>query len=435
MALANKMGFWGVLALVVGCQIGSGLFLLPTTLAPFGGVSLLAWGVTGVGAVALALVFAYLCDYLPQTGGPHVYVAHTAGKTAAFYTAWSYWLISWISSIPLITTTLLAFFQLVGERSSVEYTLLALGLIGGLAWLNLRGLQVAGIGEVILSALKVVPLVVIPLFALFWWNGDHFVPFNPSPGPLLMTLNKASLLALWGFIGVELATTPAGNVENPKKTIPKALVLGTSLVALLYFFNTLAMMGLIHPEVLVKDPAPYVTATQMLWGGQTSNLIALLTMVMCIGTLNAWVLASGQIAKGAADEGLFPAFFQKTTPQGGPIWGIGLSCLGMFGIFVFQRGDLMDITRQLIELSSLIFLLIYGICVAVFFVLMAKGRIRPTVVKGLVGAIALCFCGWILWETGVEIWMEKGVQLLYTLFIPASGGIARLLWKTFGSKA
>jgi basic amino acid/polyamine antiporter, APA family len=422
MPVPKKMGFWGVLALVIGSQIGSAIFLLPSTLAPFGAISLLAWALTGSGAICLALVFSHLCEYLPQTGGPHVYITHTFGREAGFYTAWSYWLISWISSVPLVTTILLAFAQLMGERTPIDYGLMAFLLISSLTFLNLRGVKIAGMGEIVLSSLKVLPLVIIPLCGIFFWNPEHFVPFNPTDQSVMQALKSAALLALWGFVGVETATTPAGNVENPKQNIPRGLVWGTSLVACLYFFNTLAMMGLIPPGELAQDAAPYVTATQILWGGQTSGLLATLTIIMCVGSLNAWILASGQIAKGAAEDALFPSFFKKTTPKGGPIWGIGLASLGTFCVFIFfQRGSLLEFARWVIELSSLLFLLIYAACVLAFLYLLSARKIAPSWTKALTGSFALLFCIWIVLETGH--------QLLYALIIPGSGVIARGIWK------
>ena len=424
MDLSKKMGFWGVFSLVVGSQIGSGVFLLPSTLAPFGTLSLIAWVLTGAGAVALALVFSHLCEYLPKTGGPHVYITDTFGKSAGFYTAWSYWLISWISSIPLVTTILFAFAHLIGDCTKGQYILMAFLLVLSLGFLNLRGVKVAGIGEIILSALKIVPLVLIPLSAMFYVNTHHFVPLNPTDQPFFQALNGAALLVLWGFIGVETATTPAGNVENPKKNIPRGLIWGTALVAIIYFFNTFTIMGVIPPENLLKNTTPYMTVTQIIWGQSSSSLLSIMTIIMCVGTLNAWVLACGQIAKGAAEDNIFPHFFKTTTPQGGPLWGIVLSTFGMFFVFTFfQEGSLLDFSHMIIELSSLMFLVIYGLCSLAFLSLLITKKITPSWKKWCVGTFALAFCTWTLWDTG---W-----KLLWTMSIPLSGIGVKLIWETW----
>ncbi len=95
--MSNKIGFWAIFALVVSSQIGSGIFMLPISLAPYGAYSLISWVISGLGAMSLALVFALLCAKFPETGGPHVYVKHAFGPVAAFFVGWTYWVISWVS--------------------------------------------------------------------------------------------------------------------------------------------------------------------------------------------------------------------------------------------------------------------------------------------------------------------------------------------------
>lgn len=108
-----------------------------------------------------------------------------------------------------------------------------------------------------------------------------------------------------GFIGLESATTPAGAVENPSKTIPRAIVLGTLTVALIYILNSLGIMGVVPSTQLMNSHAPYVDAAQVIFGGNWHLLISLLASIVCIGTLNAWMLTSSQIAFGLAQDGLF----------------------------------------------------------------------------------------------------------------------------------
>ncbi|MFT4327493.1 MAG: amino acid permease, partial [Wolbachia pipientis] len=96
--MSNKIGFLAIFALVISSQIGSGIFMLPISLAPYGAYSLISWVISGFGAISLALVFASLCAKFPETGGPHIYVKHAFGSTAAFFVGWTYWVSSWVSS-------------------------------------------------------------------------------------------------------------------------------------------------------------------------------------------------------------------------------------------------------------------------------------------------------------------------------------------------
>ncbi|HEY4560817.1 MAG TPA: amino acid permease, partial [Lysobacter sp.] len=98
MSASRPLGFWSATALVVGSMIGSGAFLLPAALAPFGAASLTGWGITLLGAVLLAITFARLAMRWPQSGGPYVYARHAFGELPGFLVAWSYWISIWCAT-------------------------------------------------------------------------------------------------------------------------------------------------------------------------------------------------------------------------------------------------------------------------------------------------------------------------------------------------
>lgn len=419
----EKIGFWSVFALVVGSQIGSGIFLLPASLAALGTMGIFGWCITGMGAIFLALVFSQLCMHIPKTGGPHVYVMEAFGTQAGFYTAWTYWLISWISSIALVVTIVGSFAPFLGAYTPLEHLLLEGFVLFSILTLNLRGLKMAGQGEVILSILKIIPLLLIPLYGVFFLNTAHFVPFTCTTGDIGGTLNSAALLTLWGFIGLEAATTPAENVTNPRKTIPRALILGTTLVAALYIFNTVVIMGLIPADILCKTTSPYALAAQILWGPGWDFLISWMIALVCFGALNAWILTSGQIARGAAESGLFPQFFLKQNAEGAPVWGVLLSGIGMipFLILLMDKGFIHKI-NVIIDLSATAFLGVYTFCVLAFLKLIWQKRMAPSFWMWLLGIFSLIFCLWTLWAAGPKM-------MGLAAFIPLSGVVLRFFIK------
>ncbi len=124
-------------------------------------------------------------------------------------------------------------------------------------------------------------------------------------------LSKATLITFWVFWGVESATAPAGSVDNPRKTIPRTLIVGTLLVVLLYTLNTTVVMRLVPPEILKQAACPHGLALNVLLGEKGSFWISLLIVIVCLGALNAWLLICSQVAKGAAEDGFFPSLFQK----------------------------------------------------------------------------------------------------------------------------
>ncbi len=145
--MSQKMGFWAVFALVAGSQIGSGVFMQPASLAPYGMYSLLGWLISGTGAIALALVFSWLCSRLPKTGGPCVYVQEAFGPILGFFTGWTYWVISWVSTTVLFVASIGYLSPLLGHPSALTRLILELSLLFLLTWINLRGVVAAGRAE------------------------------------------------------------------------------------------------------------------------------------------------------------------------------------------------------------------------------------------------------------------------------------------------
>ena len=420
--MSRKIGFWPVFALVTGSQIGSGVFMLPSNLAPYGILGLMGWVISGVGAVALALVFAKLCSWLPRTGGPHVYVNKAFGPCFAFFTGWTYWVISLVSTPVVIVASIGYLTPLIGVHSSSFNLSLEIGLIFIITLLNLRGVKAAGRAEFFLTLLKIVPLIVMPIMAFFIFNKDCFLTELPvSSGSISHSLSAVTLLTLWAFIGVESATTPAGSVENPSKTIPRAIVLGTICVAVLYFFNSLGIMGVVPGSELMNSPAPYVDAAQRIFGGNWHLIISVMASIVCIGTLNAWVLASGQISSGLAQDGLLPRFFAKKNKKEAPYYSLFMSFLGIVPLLILTSQE--NLARQMnmiLDFSVTAFLFVYLICCLAFFKLLPRHQKRSLFVC-VYGGVALLFCIWILYETPLKTLLISGA---FTVT-----GIPLFLWR------
>lgn len=403
MMTTKKIGFGAVFALVAGSQIGSGVFMQPASLAPYGLYALAGWLISGLGAIALALVFGWLCSKYPRTGGPYVYVEEAFGPIAGFFTGWTYWVISWVSTSVLYVASIGYLSPLLGNPSPFVLLLLQLILLSFLTWLNLKGVQAAGRAEFVLSLLKIIPLFLMPVLAFSYFSLDNFAVKQEivSSSTLSNILSSVALLTLWGFIGVETATTAAGSVENPKKIIPRAIFLGTLCVAILYFFNSLGIMGLIPGEVLVQSRAPYADAAQVIFGGSWHLGISLIASIVCIGTANAWTLSAGQAALGLAEAGLLPSIFAKTNKAGAPTWGILFSFFGIIPILVLTTNEnLSTQINTVIDFSVTAFLFVYLACVLAYYRIAYREKTLFSSAPILVASIiALGFCAWVILET------------------------------------
>ncbi len=411
----KKIGFWSVFALVTGSQIGSGVFMLPTKLAPYGLYALGGWVIAGLGAIALSLVFAKLCGWFPKTGGPHAYVEQAFGRVPAFFTGWTYWVISWVSTTAVITAIVGYLTPLIGIHSPMTYLALQIAILSLVTALNFRGVSAAGKAEFFLTALKVIPLLIIPVAALLYFKSSNFM-LSPTVSSLGTSglLGAVTISAFWGFIGVESGTTPAGSVENPSKTIPRAIVAGTSCVALLYIINSLGIMGIVPGDQLMGSVAPYADAVKILLGGSWHVVISCIASIICVGTLNAWMLTSGQIALGLAQDGFMPAWFGKKNSFDAPYVGLFLSFLGIVPLLCLTAGGgLAEQISMIIDISTIGFLFVYAVsCMAFFKVLLQKQKIAQSVAPIFYGLCALIFCCWFI---SVQPMMTLLIASLFTV--------------------
>jgi APA family basic amino acid/polyamine antiporter len=412
--MSRKMGFWSVFALVTGSQIGTGVFMLPSSLAPYGMSSLYGWVLSSLGAIALALVFGALCAQFPKTGGPHVYVENAFGKQAAFFTGWTYWIISWVSTTAVIASSIGYLSPLIGNYSPTGYLTLECILLFSVTFINLKGLKTAGNAEFLLTSLKFIPLIIMPFAAIFMFDINNFrIDESVAELSTAQVLSQVTLFTLWGFIGLESATAPAGSVENPEKTIPRAIVLGTSCVAILYIFNSISVMGLIPGNVLMYSEAPYVDVAQIVFGGNWHLMISVVASIVCVGTLNAWVLTSGQIALGLSEDGFFPEFLCKKNKNEAPFGSLLISCAGIIPLLILTSSQsIAGQITSIIDFSVVSFLFVYLIsCFSLFRLSMIKKqKLNPFLC--FFAGIATIFCVWVIYQTPLKI---LAIASLFTL--------------------
>lgn len=399
--MGKKIGFWSVLAIVMGSQIGSGVFMLPASLAPYGKYSIFGWIISGLGAVCLALVFAGLCQRFPKTGGPHAYVKAMFGLSPAFFTGWTYWVISWVSTTAVIIASISYLSPFIGAQSPWVYFALEVLLLLSITWLNLKGIHAAGQVEFILSALKIIPLFLIPFVAIWYFKTDNFTLVSEiAVLPLSTKLSQVVLLTLWGFIGLETATTPAGSIANPEKTIPRAIIFGTVCTALLYLMGNVGIMGLVPGHILAQAKAPYVIATSYLFGGNWHYLMAIIASVVCIGTLNAWMLASGQVVLGLAEDELMPERFAKKNSEHAPALGLIVSAAGILPmLFLTMNINIAQQITAIIDFSVVAFLFVYLICVLAYMKLLFQSQ--GSWYHWLYSLAAALFCLWVISQTSI----------------------------------
>lgn len=343
------MGLWTGLALVVGNMVGSSAYLLPSTFAQWGSISLFGFVVAAAGALSLAAVFARLGRIHPAEGGHYAYTREAFGDVPAFLVAWGYWNSCWIGNASIATAAVgyLAVFVPVIGTSAATTAGAALGLIWALTALNVRGLREAALFQLVVTVLKVAPLVLIATLGLFWIEPANLTPLNVSGGSGLSAITAAAVFALWGFLGFESLTVPADEVEAASSTIPTVTLIGTGATALIYLLSTLAVMGVMSVAELASSTVPVADAAARMWGATAGTVVAAGAALAGIGVLNGWVIMQGQMPLAPARDGLFPAAFARLNERGAPVFGLVVSSLlctvlvaanytrGLIGLFEF----------------------------------------------------------------------------------------------------
>jgi len=416
----KPLGLITATALVTGNIIGSGVFLLPSALAQYGGISLIGWLISGCGAMAIALVFAGLARQVSGSGGPYTYTRAAFGDLTGYLVAWGYWL-SILAGNAAIAIALVgylsAFFPQFDQTPPVAATA-AIGFIWFLTLLNIRGLKQAGELQLVTLILKILPLFVIGIAAVLYFNPAHFEPFNLSDQSTGNAIAATVALTLWAFLGMECANIPAGEVRDARRTVPRAAIAGTLLAALIYIPSTLGVMGLIDPVTLAQSSAPFADAARILFGNWGYYLVAAGAAISCFGALNGWTLCMGQIPLAAAEDGLFPPPFGGLSRFGTPATGLIVSSI-LVSVLVLMNYN-QSLVRQftfVILLATMSALLPYALCALARLVIAHKSKRFSDLSVWDIGValVAAVFSLWAIIGTGWQIMLLGGLAQLLGL--------------------
>lgn len=423
-------------ALVVGNMIGSGVFLLPASLASFGTITIFSWVITSIGAMLLALVFAKLSTLFPKTGGPYVYCREGYGDFAGFQVAYNYWISMWIGNAGIavaFTGYLSTFIPVVNENNLLAFCITA-GAVWILTIVNIIGVHFAGFMQLILTILKFVPLVLVAVIGIFFVEFKNLTFFNVSGGSNFSALSGGAMMTLWAFLGVESATVPADEVKDPHKTIPRATILGTGLAAVVYILCTIAIMGVIPIAELKDSAAPFADFAGKIFGGWGRFAVGAVAVISCLGALNGWILLTGQIPMAAAKDNLFPKRFSKVSKNRAPVFGLVVSSILVTGLLALNFSkNLVDQFTFIILLGTLAAILAYIYSCIAEFVIYVKhpDKVdRNTVIKTLtISGLAFLYTFWMIISSGQEI-VFYGALLMFTS-IPVYGFME---WKKYQKK-
>lgn len=402
-------------SLVIGNMIGSGIFMLPASLAKYGGASILGWLATTFGAIMTALVFVRLSRKFPKQGGPYRYAYDNFGELAGFSVAWSYWVSIWCgnAAISVAAVAYLSVFFPELKTQPIYAVIVALLIIWSLTVINIRGVKEAGIIQVLTTVLKLIPLGLLGIAAFFVFEPQAFEPFNITDKPLINSVTATAALTLWAFLGMESATIPSDNVKNPRVTIPRATIFGVLITAFVYISSQITIMSIVPNEQLQNSVAPYADAARMIWGSWAGDVVAIGAVISCIGALNGWILLQGQVPMTAARDKLLPKIFVDQKNNGVSIVALVFSSI-IVSLLVaanFHEGMVSLFTFAILVSTLGIFIPYLLSIAAEIKSIFSTWHTKPEYLNLLTTIFALAYCCWAISGIGAKA-MIWGVVLI-----------------------
>nr|BEK63480.1 amino acid permease [Kitasatospora purpeofusca] len=395
---------------MVGSVIGTGVFALPSALAPYGPIALVAFVLVTIGALALAMVFGRLSQRVPGSGGPYVYAREAFGEFAGFLTAWSYWITAWAGNAA-IAVAWVGYVEVFVNKGHHTWGSVGIALAG--LWVpaivNLTGVRNIGTFQVVTTVLKFLPLAFMATAGLLFVKAGNFGAFNASGGSALGAVSAAGAIALFSYIGLETASVAAGRVREPKRNVPRATVYGTLACAAIYLLGTLAVFGTVPHAQLGSSTAPFTDAMNNIAGGHwAGNLVAVAAIISGLGALNGWTLICAEMPMAAARDGLFPAAFTGTRGRSEvPAFGIVSATVLASVLTVVSYTSFTKVFTEIVLLSVLTAVVPYLVSAAAqLYWLVVRGgqelERRRFVRDATVALLALAFSYWSIQGSGYQ---------------------------------
>ncbi|GMB09959.1 arginine-ornithine antiporter [Thermolongibacillus altinsuensis] len=325
----NKLGLFALIALVVGSMIGGGAFNLPSDMAAGAnsGAVIIGWIITGIGMIALALVYQNLAIRKPELdGGIYSYARAGFGEFIGFNSAWGYWISAWLGNVAyatLLFSSLSYFFPIFGVGNNLASVIGASLILWLVHALVLKGVKEASIVNIITTIAKLVPIFLFIIVTMFAFKADLFLmDFWGKDGfewaQVQEQVKSTMLVTLWVFIGVEGAVVLSGRAKN-RKDVGRATVLGLLGTLLIYVLISLFSLGVMSQPQLAELEAPSMAYVMESVVGQWGAVIINLGLVVSLlGAMLGWTLLASEIPYVAAKDGVLPKWLSKENQNGSP---------------------------------------------------------------------------------------------------------------------
>lgn len=419
-SLKKEISLFMATMLVCGNMIGSGVFMLPSTLAQVSGpgATIIAWILTTIGSVLIAISFANMGTKYPSTGGCYSYTKEAFGDFAGFLSAWLYWNGSWIGNAAIIVAITSYASTIIPALSNPTISII---FSSAILWiftiLNITGVKKAGKIQSFVTVFKIVFFALFIIVAFMNFDINNITPLYPE-GKGLNTISLAATSTLWAFIGLESATVAGGELKDPEKNIRKSTIYGLIISAIIYLAISISSMGAMSNANLAQSTAPLTDILTNALGTGVGKILTVAVVVCILGTIIGWLLSTARVAYAAGVDGVFPKFFGKIdektgTPVNALIFGSVL--VNILLVMNFQKG-MVDAFTFITVLATLSYLPVYLLAVSAEMMLIFKDEkkfnFKIFIKKSILPLLAFIYVIWTIYGSGAETVMWGFILML-----------------------
>jgi APA family basic amino acid/polyamine antiporter len=420
MEFKKELSLFDVTNIVVGSVVGADIYIASAiTAGLLGPFSLVVWVIAGIFATLIALVLAYCSYYVPRVGGPFAYVSEAFDDFFGFLTGWSMW-IAEVISLPVFAIAFVRYLEYLVVLTVPEEIVVKGLFLFGLTIINIIGVKMAGRVNDALTFVKLLPLLMLIIAgfsllltqpSIFYENYHPFAPLGVS------ATGAALVLIFWAYVGFELGTLPAGEVTDPRRTIPKAIILGMSIVAVFYLATNFVVYGAVNWSLLAQSQTPLVLVGGAILGSAGALIMTIGALFSVSGSDESGMLGTGRLSYAMSIDGLFPRQFSRLHAKYGTPY-LGLALQGVLAFFLSLYTPLTGL------ISFAVFNLAFAFLLTCFaLIVLVRDEEKKLIGQNILPWIGVAICLYLLYSTSV---LDKVIGiaiigvgvLIYVFFSP-----------------
>ncbi|WP_318497477.1 putrescine-ornithine antiporter [Photobacterium leiognathi] len=419
---SNKMGLMGLTTIVTVNMMGSGIILLPSSLAATGGIALLAWIITALGALAIAYAFAKCGMYCTDEGGMSAYAEKAHGKSSFFIASYTYYVCLVISAVAIAVSCVgyLEYFIPWLKETPIHTFVGVISILIITMFANVRGAKITGQISTVTVWGIIIPVLGLSIIGWFWFDTKIFAEaWNPHGHSVTSAIYSGMALTLWAFLGIESAGANSGTVENPERNVPLACMLATVFSAATYIASTTVIQGIIPNDILAKSDSPFGLVFAQMFNPFVGEIITAMAIMACVGSLLGWQFTNAQVSKVAADMRLFPKIFSDVNKYDAPFKGMMIMlALELLLAVMTISPTLLKQFNVLVNLAVFINMVPYILSLTALGIIMKQANVGKKEYNTgiLVGSVAVIYSIYGAYSTGEEAVFYGTVITLFGYF-------------------